>query len=266
MESILDNPMQLLVYSGNIILFVAIIVFLAYLVQVQEFSTRSKKYKLVSEKESKFLMGTAVLLSISMGIYAFVLTAISIELTGVFSYALSVTIALVVGFGLGYVLRSYLRYYHPFILEKRLHDIRFKPMISPITGKPMQLLNESQEDIHLTQKMIEEEEAHTVDYDVWLDKESDYKIIERYDTRFHHLICDKCNLRTLTEKMEEMIIVPQQHSKGLLKKYYECSYCGHIETKEIELPSWDEEAQYEGAETDIIEDSEFGVIMKEETV
>jgi len=108
-------------------------------------------------------------------------------------------------------------------------------------GHEMVLLNEEQEDIHLTKEMIEEEDTLSVDYDVWLDKLTNYKVIEKYDTRFHPEICDSCNFRTLLEKNEEVVIAPQEHKRGLLRKHYECSYCGHMELKDIEIPSWEEE-------------------------
>ena len=78
-------------------------------------------------------------------------------------------------------------------------------MKSPVSGKPMMLLNEDQEDVHLTKEMIEAEDTLSVDYDVWLDKETGFNLIERYDTRFHSLVCESCNFRTLMERKSEIV-------------------------------------------------------------
>ncbi|MFT6338505.1 MAG: hypothetical protein ACJATI_005279 [Halioglobus sp.] len=183
------------------------------------------------------MKGSAVLLACSIGFYAFVLIGLSIGLTSTFKYIISGFPALVIGLLMGYVLLTYLADYHPFILEKRLKDIRFDPMKSPITGKSMTLLNEEQEDAHLSKEMIEEEDTLSVDYDVWMDEESNHKVVERYDTRFHQLICESCNFRTLTERKEEVVKEPQQHEKGILRKHYECTHCGHMESRDVDLSS-----------------------------
>lgn len=199
------------------------------------------------------MRGAAVLLACSVAFYTFVLMTLSTGASGSVQYFFTGLFALGAGIALGYVMLSYLALYHPFILEKRLNDIRFGPMKSPKTGQLMTLLNEEQEDAHLSQEMIDEEDSFSVDYDVWIDVGADYKVIERYDTRFHPLVCESCNFRTLLERNEEIVEEPQQHEKGLLRKQYECTHCGHIEVKDVELPSWDEEGKFEHYEKDLIE-------------
>ena len=205
------------------------------------------------------MQGVAVLFAISVSFYGFVLSGLSLSLDTLFLNIVAGSIGLFVGIFMGYVLWTYFAYYHPFILEKRLNDIRFKPMKSPITGKLMTLLNEEQEDAHLSQEMIEEEESLAVDYDVWIDEESDYKVIERYDTRFHALICEHCHFRTLTESKEEVIKEPQKDKKGLLRKNYQCAYCGHMEYRDVDISSLDEEREFEKYEKDILEIPEHKV-------
>jgi len=43
------------------------------------------------------------------------------------------------------------------LIEKRLKVLRYKPRISPKTGKPMKLLSEEEEDVHLDEGMQAEE-------------------------------------------------------------------------------------------------------------
>lgn len=255
MEVLLQNPMHILLYIGNSLFALSVVLLLLYAVQVQSFRSRTKKYKFVSERESHALMGSAVLFSGSVAFYAFVLMELSIGIAGPFYYFIAGLFAVGVGFALGYVLRSYLNFYHPFILEKRLKDIRFAPMRSPITGKPMTLLNEAQEDVHLSREMIEEEDTLSVDYDVWIDENSGFKVIEQYDTRYHPRECESCHFKTLVKRKEEVIQAPQPQEKGILRKHYECTYCGHLESKDVDLPSWNEEGRYEEYAKDIYEPS-----------
>lgn len=253
MEWFIETPLKLTLDIGNMFLVFSVFLYLLYSVQVQSIRTRSKKYKFVSEKEAGAMMAVVVLFAISIAIYSFILLDLSIGSLNEFPLFVSGLVALIIGYMTWSVGRNYLRKYHPFILEKRLNDIRFGEMKSPFTGKPMKLLNENQEDAHLTQEMIDEEEMLSVDYDVWLDEANDYKVIERYDTRYHALVCDSCNFRTLKEHKEEIVRKPQAHTRGLLRKYYECSHCGHIETKDVTLPSWEEEGKYKDIDKDVLE-------------
>lgn len=253
MDVLDGSPIELALFLGNMFFSLSLFLFIMYVVLVQSFKSRTDKYKFVSEKERPSMKGSAFLLACSIGFYAFVLMGLSIGLTGMFNYIISGLTAVVIGVLIGYVLLTYLADYHPFILEKKLKDIRFDPMKSPITGKPMRLLNEDQEDVHLSKEMIEEEDTFSVDYDVWMDDESNHKVIERYDTRFHQHICESCNFRTLTERKGEVIKEPKQNEKGILRKHYECTHCGHLESKDVDLSSWNEEEEVARYETELSE-------------
>lgn len=253
MELFDESFLKVILTIGNSLFLFAFFLFLLYVIQAQSFRSRTAKYKFVSEKERPAMLGSAVILASSIGAYAFILIGLSIGLSASFQYFISGILAIGLGFTVGYVLWNYLSYYQPFILEKRLNDIRFGTMKSPVTGKPMTLLNEEQEDIHLTRQMIEEEDNLSVDYDVWIDEASDFKVIERYNTRFHPLVCESCNFRTLTERTEEIIEEPEEHTPGLLRKHYECTYCGHVAFKDAPIPSWSEEGKFEHFEKDITE-------------
>ncbi|XOV93595.1 MAG: hypothetical protein ACFHWX_02570 [Bacteroidota bacterium] len=249
----LATPFHILLYIGNSLVAVSVFLLLLYVIQVQGIRSRSKKYKFVSERESKSMKGAAILFSSGISCYSFVIIEMSIGITGALYYFISTVLSIGIGLMVGYTLYVYLSYYHPFVLEKRLKDIRFGPMISPTSGTEMTLLNETQEDKFMTKEMIEEEETSAVDYDVWIDKHSDYKVIERYDTRFHPEECRSCNFRTLMERRSEVVKQPTQHEKGLLRKSYECTYCGHIESKDVTLSSLAEEGKYESFEKDVVE-------------
>ncbi len=253
MELLDGNPLKLILFLGNVFLALSIFLMFLYLVQVQSYRSRTKKYKFVSEKESRSWLTAAIILSIGVSFYAFVLTDLSLGGNAVLDYVISCVVGLLVGVRLGYTLWLFLTYYYPFILEKRLKDIRFSEMLSPKTGQPMTLLNENEEDAHLSKEMIAEEESQSVDYDVWIDNSTGKKVIERYITKYHPLVCESCNFRTLMVRNEVIVREPQMNKKGILRKYFECIQCGHLESKDFAIPSWNDEKQLDKYEKDLTE-------------
>ena len=69
----------------------------------------------------------------------------------------------------------------------------------------MKLLSEEEEDVYLDEGMQAEENAYSVDYDVWIDEKTKFTKIEKYNGRLHALKCDKCNYQTLKVSKEEII-------------------------------------------------------------
>lgn len=218
---------------------------LVYYIRLFGLNSRTEKYRFATQNESKVLRKSSNLLAFGIGFFSFVLISRAVGLVDGYTYIFIGFFAFLIGLSIGYGLWAYLKYYYPFILEKRLHKIRFSPMKSPHHGRPMRLLNENEEDTHLTQQMIDDEGTHTVDYDVWIDEVNQHKVIEKYDTHFHALVCENCNYRTMKEKNEEVVESPTQYKEGLLLKHYECTYCGHHLHKEVVLPSYEEESQLE---------------------
>ncbi|MBR06949.1 MAG: hypothetical protein CMP48_04610 [Rickettsiales bacterium] len=237
MENVIENWLNLSIIFGWFFLGYSALILIGYHYQLKTLKRRTEQYKFASEKEIKHyeragnMFGVAVALA-SIGLIGKALGT-SIEL---YQYAFVVFVAAIIGMAVGYAIKVYLDYYYPFILEKRLHNIRFRPMKS-IGGHEMQLLNENEEDIHLTSEMIDEENEFSADYDVWIDTLTGEKVIEKYDTHFHTLICEECNYRTLMDKHEEVITEPSLKEDGLLRKHYECSYCGHKQHIDVALPS-----------------------------
>jgi DNA-directed RNA polymerase subunit RPC12/RpoP len=133
----------------------------------------------------------------------------------------------------GLVFNSLINVYYPFQVEKKLNTLRHKPRVNPNNGNKMKLLGEDVEDQYLTGEMIEEEAGHSVDYDVWLDEETGYTKIEKYDGAALAIECPSCGYRTLRVEDEEVITSPTVDSEGELLEYYKCSYCDHRERQTI---------------------------------
>jgi len=135
---------------------------------------------------------------------------------------------------LGVIVQNILRFYYPFFIEKRLKKLRYAPRTSP-DGRKMKLLSEEEEDVYLDEGMQAEENAFSVDYDVWIDEESGYTKIEKYNGRLHALQCSNCNYQTLKVDREEIIQPATITEEGELMKYFACGYCGHKERKSFKI-------------------------------
>ena len=105
----------------------------------------------------------------------------------------------------------------------------------------MKLLSEEEEDVYLDEGMQAEEDAFSVDYDVWIDQDSGYTKIEKYNGRLHALKCPSCNYQTLKVVKEEVISVATPDHEGELKKQYQCGYCTHQESRMFTLAKTQEE-------------------------
>jgi DNA-directed RNA polymerase subunit RPC12/RpoP len=133
-----------------------------------------------------------------------------------------------------YIFYSLIRIYYPRSVEKRLRKLRNKPRRSP-AGNLMRKLSEAEEDAHMDESMIHEEQFHSVDYDVWIDDATGYKKIEKYMAYQHAEECPECGYFTLRIEREELVKAPTMDEAGLFVKHYRCTYCGHREAREQAL-------------------------------
>lgn len=185
------------------------------------------KYDFINEKEINLLWVSSLFFLIAATTYVNTLMAKPDIVWFIVRIFVSVMFALIIGV----VVSNLLRVYYPTFVEKRLKKLRYIPRTSPKTGKPMKLLSEEEEDVHLDGGMQAEENIFSVDYDVWVDEETDYIQIEKYAGHLHAEECPECNYQTLKVKKEEIIVSPTTTSTGELMKYYKCGYCSHKSKK-----------------------------------
>ena len=230
-EIFIDHWHQISVIWSKIALIVAALIMLYYMIILQTKRTATKKHKFISTQEIRYLWYVGISLTIS---FTFLLNALLVRAhyTGS-DFALGVKTFVTVSLGLllGSAINTYLHVFYPFRLETRLHKIRFKKRVSPKTGNVLKLLTEDEEDVHLTDEMIEHEIMAAYEYDVWIDPESDYKLIEKYNGNYHLIICENCNYRTAAEYQEKVEEEPTENETGLLRKYYRCSHCDNMQQK-----------------------------------
>lgn len=228
-------------YMGLLSLAAAVVVGVIYWFQLLSLSRRTLKYQFVLDHEIQELRKASGFVAFAIGSYSFRLIAptLGVNIKG-YAYLYVGFLALIIAIAFGSAFRALLKFYYPFALEKRLNKIRFGPMTTK-EGRPMRLLNEHEEDVHLTEEMLEEENAFSADYDVWIDESTGHKVIERYDSHNRLQLCDECGFRTMKDKKEEILKEPTLYEEGLLVKHYECTYCGHHLRKEVPVASWSEE-------------------------
>lgn len=99
----------------------------------------------------------------------------------------------------------------------------------------MKLLTEDEEDVYLDGGMQAEENVFSVDYDVWIDEENGYTMIEKYKGHLHALQCPECKYQTFKVLKEEILESPTEYEGGELMKFFQCDYCKYKERRAFKI-------------------------------
>ncbi|MDH5597745.1 MAG: hypothetical protein OEY34_01395 [Cyclobacteriaceae bacterium] len=210
---------------------ISVLVVLGHLLKLLATRDFKSKYDYINAYEINLLWTASILLIVSLGFYTNNGIA---EITTLWLFV-RVFVTISMGLILGVIVQNLLKFYYPFYIEKRLKDLRYRPRISPKTGKEMKLLSEEEEDVYLDEGMQAEEEVFSIDYDVWVDEETGYTKIEKYSGHLHAENCPECNYQTLRVSREEIIKEPTHEHEGELQKYYDCGYCGYKLKKTVNV-------------------------------
>jgi hypothetical protein len=217
-------------YIAMLFIAAGILISLYYFGKLVTISDPKIKHDFINDNEIKLFWRSMLLLSIGAGVWLNAVFHETVKEEMIWFFVrLFVTASFTTIFAL--VFNSLINVYYPFQVEKKLNKLRHKPRVNPNNGNKMKLLGEDVEDDYLTPAMIEEEAGHSVDYDVWLDEETGYTKIEKYDGSSLAVECPSCGYRTLRIEDEEVIKSPTVDSEGELLEYYKCSYCGHKERR-----------------------------------
>ncbi|UXX80274.1 hypothetical protein N7E81_04060 [Reichenbachiella carrageenanivorans] len=229
-QSLLDTWNLYGNYVSYTIAAVGVLILIGHLFKLMITKDQKDKYDYINMYEINLLWYSALLIIIALAVYANTLVSES----GMMWFFVRLFVSTMFAIIAGVIVQNILKFYYPFYIEKRLKFLRFTPRISP-DGRPMKLLSEEEEDVYLDEGMQAEEDAFSVDYDVWIDEESGYTKIEKYNGRLHALKCNECNYQTLKVNKEEVIRVATLESDGELVKSYTCGYCGHKEKKSFTI-------------------------------
>lgn len=213
---------------GSILmLFAGIAVFILHHIKIAALRSPKEKYDYISRREIKNLELIFILFAIGAALLINRYGMDKLDEMGVWFYV-RLFIAFAGGTLVGYVAFLILEYYYPTRLDKKLRKWRYLPRVNPKTGNKMRLLAEHEEDVHLDEGMKAEENAFSVDYDVWFDEKSNDVIVEKYDGHIQALQCGSCGFFTLKVVREEITQQPTLDTPGELIKHYECSYCKSV--------------------------------------
>lgn len=224
----IDLPVRFFPMISYILLLIGIILGAAYIIKKIVLKGFKDKYNFISRNEKRVIRYVSLFWLIALLLYPREIVSEAVEHNHFINFIIVLVICMSLAFAIYYILR----HYYPDFLNRRLNRLRYKPRISPKTGKPMKLLSEEEEDVYLDEGMIAEENVFSVDYDVWIDEETGYTQIEKYSGKYAIMKCPKCGYQTLKIEKEELLIAPSTVSSGELLKRYRCTYCNHTE-KEI---------------------------------
>ncbi|MFT6866891.1 MAG: DNA-directed RNA polymerase subunit RPC12/RpoP [Cyclobacteriaceae bacterium] len=219
-------------FIGSIAL--SVILFLRYQIRYIAAKGHKQKFELASQSEINAYLYVNYALASGIFFIANTTKTDIVELSIVW-FSIRIFISLCLGTLHGYIAFLIFRYYYPGPLEKKLNRLRYAPRINPATGNKMKLLAEDEEDAYLDEGMQAEEDAFSVDYDVWIDEATGDTHIEKYKGHLNALECDRCGFQTLKLEKEEVLKKPTDTEDGEIEKEYKCSYCGRIKRKTMKL-------------------------------
>jgi len=209
----------------------ALLIVFGHLIKLSITKESKDKYDYINKSEINLLWIASIILIAGSCFYA---NSNIIELNALWIFVrLFTTVSM--GLIVALIVQNLLKFYYPFFIEKRLKALRFKPRISPKSGKPMKLLSEEEEDAFLDEGMQAEENLFSMDYDVWKDEETGYVKIEKYSGHLHAVQCPECNYQTFKVVKEEILKAPTTTEEGELLKHFQCSYCGYKAKKTVTL-------------------------------
>lgn len=237
------NQTNFLVIFYDVIIVGAILTllssFLLYLIHKIRFASindSKEKYDFLLANESKTYKKVWYLISLA--------AALSVNLYGKDSSSLSdigvwFFVRLFFGFAagtiIGYVAYLVTEYYFPTVLNRRLNKWRYMPRVNSKTGKKMRLLSEEQEDVHLDAGMQAEENMFSIDYDVWIDDQTNEVKIEKYPGYLTALRCNNCTFHTMKVVREEVISTREDGTPLDLLRHYQCSYCKSVRATQFNV-------------------------------
>jgi hypothetical protein len=212
---------------------IAVLIVIGHVIRLATMGDAKTKYDYINKNEIRTLWIAAIILITGCSFFAN--SSVTLETGTLLWIFVRVFTTISMGMIVALIVQNLLKFYYPFFIEKRLKVLRYRPRISPKTGKAMKLLSEEEEDAYLDEGMQAEENVFSIDYDVWKDEETGYVKIEKYSGHLHALQCPECNYQTFKVVREEIIKAPSQTEEGELTKHYQCGYCGYKAKKNVTL-------------------------------
>lgn len=226
---------------GSVIL--ALLIYVYHNVKVASIAEYKQKYDYLRENEIKFFKICLIILAIGTAMIINTYGKNSLKFDPIWFFV-RIFISVAGGTLVGYIGSLILQYYYPTRLNKKLKKWRYMPRVNKDTGAKMRLLREDEEDVHLDEGMQAEEEAFSIDYDVWIDEATGHTQVEKYPGHLQALQCNNCGFYTMKVAREEIIQSPTETTEGELVKHYECQYCGSIRATQHHIAKEEDYSSY----------------------
>jgi len=214
---------QIMYIATGLSLVLALVLYLIHVFKLSAIKTYKGKYDYIRLNQIKNYQFVGFAVAAAIFFYGNTVGDITVIKSLIYIFVRSF-ISLCVAVLFGYVIFLILKFYYPTKMENRLRRLRYAPRISK-AGNEMKLLSEEEEDVHLDEGMQAEENVFSVDYDVWVDEQTDEVHIEKYSGYLEALECGSCGFRTLTLQSEEITREATEEHEGELIKHYKCTYC-----------------------------------------
>ncbi len=218
---------QAMLYGAFAMFAAGILLYVFHLLKISSIKSYKEKYDYISRREIKNLEITFILFALGVAMLINRYGMDKIDEMGVWFFV-RLFISFAGGTLVGYIAFLILEYYYPGRVDKKLKKWRYMPRVNPKTGNKMRLLAEHEEDVHLDEGMKAEEDVFSIDYDVWIDEQTNDVLVEKYQGHLQALQCGNCGFYTLKVVREEITQQPTINSVGELIKHYECSYCKSV--------------------------------------
>lgn len=214
---------QIMYIASGVAIALSLVLFIIYKIKLGAIKSLKGKYDFIRLNQVKSYQ--LVFFALAGAIFFFGNTVGDITVAKSLIYLfVRLFISLCVAVLFGYVIFLILKFYYPGKMEKHLRRLRYTPRISK-AGNEMKLLSEDEEDVHLDEGMQAEENVFSVDYDVWVDEDTDEVHIEKYSGYLEALECGSCGFMTLTLQSEEITKKASEEEEGEIIKNYKCTYC-----------------------------------------
>jgi hypothetical protein len=216
-----------MIIGAIVMIAIGVLIFLLHSLKASMIADYHQKYNYLNTNEIKIfkLVGFAFAIAAMLVVNLYQMDEMK-EVEVWFFVRLFIGIA--AGTLVGYISYLVLEYYYPTKLDKKLKKWRYMPRVNPKTRNKMRLLSEEEEDVHLEEGMIAEENVFSIDYDVWRDEQTGDVLIEKYEGRLQAQKCNSCGFYTMRIIGEHVTKVPTATEPGELVKNYECSYCKSV--------------------------------------
>ena len=123
------------------------------------------------------------------------------------------------------------------IVRRKYHKARNKPMKCPACKGQMHKLNEEEDNNLLSPSQDLEEQLNSVDYDVWVCE--DCGTVERYafpNKNSKYQECPHCHTKAMYFVQDHTLVPATTRHAGMGERVYDCKYCHNRTTKKYNIP------------------------------